>query len=106
MMKMKSLKLFILLVASSLISISCEKFGEATQNCIVVEGQIGKQGVTTYQYGTHTIGDYVIRSSVYDLDQFINEPNVLIEGCRIKGYQNGAVEGGPDYLEVISIAVH
>jgi hypothetical protein len=102
---MQPLKLFIFFAMLSLIGTSCEKFGKASQNCITVSGQIEKQEVTSYQYGTHTIGDYAIRSNVYDLDQFILEPIVLIEGCRINGYQNGAVEGGPDYLEVTSIAI-
>ena len=102
---MRFLKLFFLLISLCFLESSCSKFGEATQNCMTVTGQIQKQGVTTYQYGTHTIESYALRSSTYDLDEFIIEPNVMIEGCFINGYRNGAVEGGPDYLEVISIEI-
>ena len=49
--------------------------------------------------------DYALRSDIYDLDQFVLEPNVMIQGCFVKGYRNGAVEGGPDYLEVVSIEI-
>ena len=102
---MKFLKLYFLLIFLCFLDTSCVKYGETTQNCISVTGQIKKQGATTYQYGTHTMEDYALRSSIYDLDQFIIEPNVTIEGCFIKGYRNGAVEGGPDYLEVVSIEI-
>ena len=102
---MKFLKLYFLLISSCFLNTSCVKFGEATHNCISVSGHIQKQGVTTYQYGTHTMEDYALRSDIYDLDQFVLEPNVMIQGCFVKGYRNGAVEGGPDYLEVVSIEI-
>lgn len=102
---MKHFKLSLIIISLSFLGTACTKWGEATPNCISVTGQIEKQGVTSYMYGTHTIKDYALRSDIYDLDEFVHEPIVMIEGCFIKGYQNGAVEGGPDYLEVIAIAI-
>ena len=64
-----------------------------------INGVIQKQGITTYQYGTHTISGYAIRSNSLNLDDYVDQ-NVTIIGRKIEGYP---IEGGPDYLEVIKI---
>lgn len=62
-------------------------------------GKIQKQGITTYQYGTHVIAGYTLRSSAIDLDNYIDQ-TVTVVGHLIEGYP---IEGGPDYLEVEEI---
>lgn len=65
-----------------------------------VEGMIEEQGITSYQYGTHTIsaGDdfFALRSEKVDLDEYIGE-KVTVHGEKVEGYP---VDGGPDFLEV------
>lgn len=75
-------------------TISCDKNDINTD--IEVTGVIQKQGITTYQYGSHTISGYALRSSAVNLDDYINQ-NVTVVGCKVDGYP---VDGGPDYIEV------
>ena len=41
-----------------------------------------KQGVTSYQYGTHVMSDYALRSNLVILEDFINR-DVTIIGYKI-----------------------
>ena len=66
---------------------------------IEVTGTIQEQGITTYQYGTHTISGYALKSETINLDDYVNQ-NVTIVGYKIDGYP---VDGGPDYIEVEEI---
>ena len=43
-----------------------------------ITGIIQKQGVTSYQYGTHIISEYALRSNSVILDDFINYNALLI----------------------------
>jgi len=63
---------------------------------IQATGTIQQQGMTTYQYGTHVIARYAIRSTTIDLDKYIGQ-TVTVVGHLIQGYP---IEGGPDFLEV------
>lgn len=78
--------------------ISCDKDDINTDN-VEITGTILKQGITTYQYGSHTISGYALRSSSITLDDYINQ-NVTVVGHKIDGYP---VDGGPDYIEVEEI---
>ena len=78
--------------------ISCDKDDINTDN-VEITGTILKQGITTYQYGSHTISGYALRSSSITLDDYINQ-NVTVVGHKIDGYP---VDGGPDYIEVEKI---
>lgn len=79
---------------------TCSSTSEKT---ITVTGTVEEQGITSYQYGTHTIsGDgkfYALKSETIDLDQYIGE-TVTIKGEKIAGYP---VDGGPEYLMVLEI---
>lgn len=83
---------FILIVALN----SCSKSDQS----ISFTGKIEKQGMTTYQYGTHTISNgtstYALRSSAIKLENFEGK-NTTITAKKIAGYP---IEGGPDFLEV------
>lgn len=75
---------------------------------VVAEGVIEKQGITTYQYGTHVLLDgdgnllFALQSDTLSLDDYAGE-RVTVTGMRVPGYQDGAVEGGPDLLDVTGV---
>ena len=95
---MKLTQIVFLSMIISVFAISCNK-NEYDHGKIEVSGTIQKQGITTYQYGTHIISGYAIRSSSIILDDYINK-EVTIKGYKIDGYP---VDGGPDYIEVEEI---
>lgn len=97
---MKLLKPLIIGIIICLVTISCnENASTADGDSIEITGTILKQGITTYQYGTHTIAGVALRSSAISLDDYVNQ-NVTVVGFKIDGYP---IEGGPDFIEVESI---
>lgn len=81
---------------------------EAAGEAVVAEGTVQKQGMTAYQYGTHVLtGEngnllFALQSDTVTLDDYVGK-RVTLHGIRVSGYQNGAVEGDPDLLEVTRI---
>ena len=78
--------------------ISCNNAPNNSNN-VEITGTIQKQGITIYQYGTHTISGYALRSSSITLDDYVNQM-VTIVGQKIEGYP---VDGGPEYIDVKNI---
>ncbi len=76
---------------------------ECKGDCITVRGILQQQGMTTYQYGTHTISTaegnaYVLKSDVLDLKKF--------EGKKVKLTAQNlhyTVENGPELYNVVAI---
>ena len=66
---------------------------------VEVNGTIQKQGITSYQYGTHVLPGYALRSGSLDLDNYMGQV-VTVVGYLVEGYP---VDGGPDYIEVEEI---
>jgi len=68
-----------------------------------ITGTIQQQGMTSYQYGTHTISNedtfYALKSENVDLDDYLDE-EVTIVAEKIEGYP---LEGGPVYLLVLEV---
>ena len=95
---MKLLKSIIIGITICLSAVSCDK-DDNNLNNVEITGTIQEQGITTYQYGTHTISGYALRSTSVTLDDYINQ-NVTVVGHKINGYP---VDGGPDYIEVKEI---
>jgi hypothetical protein len=66
-------------------------------------GTIQEQGITSYQYGTHTLKTdkafYAVKSDAVDLDDYVNK-KVTVVAEKIEGYP---LEGGPEYLLVLEI---
>jgi len=95
---MKLLKSLFAGIIICLTVLSCDKENGNPDN-IEITGTIQKQGITSYQYGTHTISGYALRSNSVDLDNYINQ-NITVVGYKIDGYP---IDGGPDYIEVEEI---
>ena len=83
-----------------------ERSASADVNETVMEitGTIQEQGMTSYQYGTHTITTtddefYALQSEAVDLNNYIGE-EVTIVAEKVEGYP---VDGGPDYLLVLEV---
>ncbi len=83
--------------------ISVAKETQQLKENLTLEGTIKKQGITTYQYGSHVLNTetafYALRSESVDLDIYANQ-KVKIKAEKIEGYP---VSGGPDYLLVKSV---
>ena len=76
------------------------------QKTVTAEGVIQKQGMTTYQYGTHVLKDgnkttYALTSKSQKLDNFVGK-HVKVTGNLIEGYP---VDSGPDYMDVIAVEI-
>lgn len=88
-----------------LFTATCNNATEKEQNDTNMEvtGTIQQQGITSYQYGTHTLTNdetfYALRSEAVNLDDFIDE-EVTIKARKIEGYP---LEGGPEYLLVLEV---
>ncbi len=86
--------------------LACKK-SEVIPDKLIVNGFLLKTDIITYGYGTHilmkdknsNITNYALRSANIKLDDFVNQ-QVKIIGNTINGYP---VDGGPIYLEVLSI---
>jgi len=97
--KIQNLKAFKFLLLGILVCISTLSCSKNKKDSVKITGTIQKQGITTYQYGTHTISGYALRSSVVELDDYVNLQTTAI-GHKIDGYP---VDSGPDYIEVESV---
>lgn len=68
-----------------------------------VTGTIEPQGITSYQYGTHTLSNedifYALKSDSVDLNDYLNQ-EVTITAEKIEGYP---VDGGPEFLLVLKV---
>jgi len=107
------MKYLIIIAISSLTLFSCKTKPEFKPEAakkeiievesITVSGKIEKQGITSYQYGTHVIKDndtrYALSSKSINLDSFVGK-TVTVVGEKIKGYP---VSGGPIYLNVLKV---
>jgi hypothetical protein len=67
---------------------------------------MGRQAITSYQYGTHGVTDEasgafydVLSSDVVDLDAYTGQ-RVTIYGTLVPGYEYGQVEGSPPLVDV------
>ena len=75
-----------------------------TSEKMEITGTIEQQGMTSYQYGTHTLTTaddeyYALKSDAVKLDNYISK-EVTIVAEKIEGYP---LSGGPDYLLVLEV---
>jgi hypothetical protein len=86
---------------------ACKK--ETEYRLTKITGTIQKQGITTYQYGTHVLTDnngqttYALKSGkdAINLDDYINK-FVEVRGHLMRDYP---VDGGPQYLVVTKVVL-
>ncbi len=83
-------------------TLSC-KTGDQNKNSETYSGTVEATGITSYQYGTHTLQAenefYALKSEVIDLSNYEGK-TVTISATKIEGYP---VDGGPVYLNVTEI---
>lgn len=111
MKKLTSVLLLLIAIASLFIFSGIVAFAlsatpaKQTQT-VTAQGTIQEAGITTYQYGPHTLVNksgltqFALRSSKLDLAQFVGKP-VNITGTLVPGYP---VDGGPPFLDVTSVS--
>ena len=77
---------------------------ESQEELLQLKGTIEETGITSYQYGSHTLNTedtfYALKSEKVDLDQYIGK-EVEVSGSKIEGYP---VDGGPDYILVVKVS--
>jgi hypothetical protein len=82
---------------------SCKENKPVEPGSITFNGLLQEQGITTYQYGSHTITNgtlgYALTSETIDLGPYVGD-TVTIKGLKKEGYP---VEDGPDFIEVTTI---
>ncbi len=97
---MKYIMQFALIILMSGLLLSCQKEESDIKK---ITGIISETGITTYQYGSHTIssddGRFALRSSLVNLNDFVGEEKTIV-GKLIDGYP---VDGGPEFIEVEEI---
>ena len=92
-MRLTVLALFMLLLTGC---------GNGTDNTIRERGVINQQGITSYQYGSHTFTNeenfYALKSDIINLDQYVDKEVVITAKLIHEG-----LSGGPKYYEVTEI---
>ena len=85
-----------------LVAFSC-KSPQIEETNQTFRGVIQVQGITSYQYGTHTLemdeDFYALTSDIINLNEYL-DVIVTLEATEIDGYP---VDGGPKYLKVLSV---
>ncbi len=76
---------------------------DSESDSMEITGIIEPIGMTTWQYGTHTLSNatnlYALRSKSVDLEKYEGQ-TVTLRGERVEGYP---VENGPEYIDVTEI---
>ena len=91
----------ILAAAPALAQTSADQYGNGES--VTVTGVLQKQGMTTYQYGTHFIKDtgsgtgYALKSNKVNLDSYAGEEVTVYGTLAMKA---GELEGGPALIDV------
>ncbi len=85
------------------LTIACNQTKSATTNSMEITGTIQEQGMTSYQYGTHTLTNaetfYAVKSDSIDLNDYLNQ-EVTVTAEKVEGYP---VDGGPEYIKILSV---
>ena len=97
------MKAIILSLITGLIFLNTNCDRQNSEEQMQLTGTIESQGITSYQYGTHTFNTedefYALKSDNFELDEFIGK-EVTISGSKIEGYP---VDGGPLYILVTDV---
>lgn len=75
------------------------------KDLLVVSGKIEALGMSTFQYGTHTLNTgnktYALKSGSVDLKTYEGK-EVIVKGLKVAGYP---VDGGPEFIDVKEVNV-
>lgn len=99
------MKKLLILLAMGITFAGCStaKSGSGNTNLIELTGKIEKLGMSTFQYGSHTIQangkTYALKSTKVNLDEY-SDKEVILKGTKVAGYP---VDNGPELLEVASL---
>jgi hypothetical protein len=86
-----------------------DKGKELPGETLAVTGVIEKTEITPYMYGTHAVTDeasgvrYALRSEEVGLLDTYTGQRATVFGAPVPGYETGAIEGGPPFLNVTRI---
>lgn len=100
------MKKILVLLAIGFTFASCSTVKKSDdKNAVQLSGTVEKAGMTTYQYGTHTLKSadktYALKSSTVNLDSYDSKV-VNLKGVKVAGYP---IENGPELIEVTEVTV-
>ncbi len=82
-----------------------QNLNKPLMKAITIRGILKQQGITTYQYGSHTVVEngklYALKSTDVKLDDYVGK-NVKLIVVKVPGYP---VDGGPDFFKVLRIEI-
>lgn len=97
------MKLFLSGLLLFFFTATCSNATQNDKDKMEITGTIEQQGMTSYQYGTHTLTNeetfYALKSEKVNLDNYLGE-TVTVIAEKISGYP---VDGGPEYLMVLEV---
>lgn|SRR5690606_11710905 len=98
------MKFFLTLAAAAIFLFTTTCNNNTKSNSMEISGTIEPIGMTTWQYGSHTITNddgilYALRSEKLKLENYEGR-RVTLKGDKVEGYP---VENGPEFIEVIEI---
>ena len=100
---MKTIKIILFGVIIAASCWSCTPKATASKQTVAkskkITGTLEKLEVTTFQYGSHEIGGFAVRSNTVELDNYIGR-KVRVTGRKIEGYP---VDGGPKFFEIVKV---
>ena len=91
---MRISKIFALVVIASLTFAACEKDDVGMEVQHVLNGNIAKQDSSSTELGTHTIQDFQLESSTFELDDYLDRTVVVF---------GNSIGDDPKHIEVIDI---
>lgn len=99
------MKRILLLLVISLAMADCSTVKPvADKDLVIVSGKLSALGMSTFQYGTHTLNagekTYALKSRKVDLKVYEGK-DVIVKGLKVAGYP---VDGGPEFIDVQEIS--
>lgn len=100
---MKTVLRLLLAVGIIFFTTNCSNMKNSAQQGQEISGVVAEQGITSYQYGTHTLTTdedfYALTSETIDLDALVGQ-QVRLKVEKVEGYP---IEGGPEYYRVLEV---
>ncbi|MNK03696.1 hypothetical protein D3C87_215460 [compost metagenome] len=99
------MKKIVLLLVVGLAIAGCSSVKSGTdKNLVILQGKVEPLGMTTFQYGTHTINSanktYALKSTRVNLKDYEGK-EVTVKGLKVAGYP---IDGGPEFIDVQEVS--